>query len=268
MIRLSVYTVTLNEEKRLSLMLEKASIVADEIVVVDSGSTDGTEAIAKEYGARFISNKWESIGHQVSFAENCCENEWVLLLAADEVLSDGLVDEILDLKKGPKYDGYKLRIGDVFPGIPQPKRWVKHYKLVRLYNRSKMKMSGRLGHDDVVFIGKNPRVTILKNFVRHFSYLSVSRLMQKRNKATDEQVKRALLEGKCYSPWRMVGAMTLNFLKCFFLYRYFLYGFWGFLISISVGHMRFLKFAKFFEYRQLEKFPYPGRSAEKKNTRD
>lgn len=258
MIPLSVYFVTLNEEKRLSLALEKAALVADEIVVVDSGSVDGTESVARKYGAVFIFHPWESIGHQVSFAEKCCSNRWVLRLDADEVLSDELVEEIKRVKEEPRYHGYKVRIGNMFPGRSAPIRWVKHYRWVRLYNRDAMEMSGRLGHDDVVFKIKNPRIKTLHGFVHHFSYFGLNNLFQKRLRASDMQLKRAIEERKSYSPWRMVGALPLNVLKVFILDRFFLYGFWGFIFAVSVGHHRFLKFAKFYEYDCLSKHGYLG----------
>ena len=258
MIKLSVYFVTLNEELRLPEALKKAALVADEIVVVDSGSTDKTEEIAAHHGARFIFHPWQSIGQQVSFAEKCCTHRWVLRLDADEVLSDELVKEILLLKEGPRHEGYKLRIGNVLPGVKAPLRWVKHYRLIRLYNRDAMEMSGRFGHDDVVFTVKNPRIKTLHGFVHHFSYLGLNHLFEKRLFESDMQLKRALEECTVYSPWRMVGTMTLNFLKVFFVDRYFLYGFWGFILAISVGHLRFLKFAKYYEYQQLQRYEYAG----------
>lgn len=259
MVSLSVYFVTQNEEKRLPLSLEKALLVADEIVVVDSGSTDQTEEISRKFGARFIHHDWVSIGHQVSFAEGCCSYDWVLRLDADEVLSDGLVDEILAVKQDPQYDGYKIRIGEVYPGIPEPKRWAKHYKLVRFYNRGKMKMSGRFGHDDVVFLEKNIKTHTLKNFVKHYSFVNISSVLAKINFETDMQLKRSIYEGKHYSPWRMVGTITLNILKYFILGRKFLYGFWGFINSVSIGLLRFLKFAKYYEYEQFQKYDYSGK---------
>ena len=258
MIALSVYFVTLNEEKRLSLALEKAAPLADEIVVVDSGSVDGTESVAKKYGAAFIFHPWKSIGHQVSFAEKCCSNRWVLRLDADEVLSDELVEEIRRVKEEPRYDGYKLRIGDMFPGRSAPLRLVRHSRWIRLYNRDAMEMSGRFGHDDVVFKVKNPRIKTLKGFVHHFSYFGLNNLFQKRLRASDMQLKRAIEEGKNYSPWRMIGASFFNFLKVFFIDRFFLYGFWGYIHAVSVGHHRFLKFAKFYEHVSLSKHGYPG----------
>ncbi len=258
--KISLYIVTKNEEARLPFVLEAAAPLADEIVVVDSGSSDGTEEVARRYGARFIHNDWISIGHQVAFAERCCSFEWVLRLDADEVLSPELCEEIKKIKEsGPDYDGYKLRIGEVFPGYSEPNRWVRHYRLVRLYSRRAMRMSGKFGFDDVVFLKKEPRIKLLDGFIRHYSFLSVKRTVEKRNVATDLQVERAFLEKKRYSPWRMVGCMTANFFKCFILDRYFLYGFWGFIHSISVGYMRFLKFSKFYEANQLKKYGYLGR---------
>ncbi len=256
--KISVYFVVKNEEKRLPMALKQAIKVADEIVVVDSGSIDGTERIAKEFGARFLKNEWKSIGHQVSFAEKSCSHRWVLRLDADEVLSDEIIEEILEIKKNPLMDGYKFRIGDVYPGIPNPSYWAQHFKLVRLYDTEKIRMSGTFGHDDVVFLDKNARVALLHNFVRHYCYLGIAHMVNKRNGQTDMQIRRAVAEGKNYSPFRMVGTLFLTFLNYFFRKRLFVYGFWGYIDSVSIAFARFTKFAKFYEYRQLQKYDYPG----------
>lgn len=97
--KLSLYIVAMNEEGRLAKTLDSVRGLVDEIVIVDSGSTDKTEEIAKSYGARFIYHQWESIGHQVSFAERQCSHPWVLRLDADEVVSPGLFDEIMETRK-------------------------------------------------------------------------------------------------------------------------------------------------------------------------
>ncbi len=254
---MSLYIVAMNEEKRLPKVLDSVRGLVDEIVIVDSGSSDRTEEIARDHGARFIFHEWESIGHQVKFAEEQCLHRWVMRLDADEVLSPGLAEEIRAIRRNATKDGYFFKIGEMYPGLKKPHPWVKHYNLIRLYDREAYAMSGRIGHDDVEKLRADATAGQLRSFVHHYSYLSISRTVAKRNLATDRQVERALIEGKRYAPWRMVGAMSLNFVKFFFLDRYFLYGFWGFVHAVNVAYMRFMKLSKFYEQEQLKKYRYP-----------
>ena len=75
-------------------MLESVKSLVDEIVIVDSGSTDKTEEIARSYGAKFLFHEWQSSGHQVKIAEDNCSHEWVMRLDADEVIPPSLAEEI------------------------------------------------------------------------------------------------------------------------------------------------------------------------------
>ncbi len=246
--KLSLYIITFNEERRLSKTLMAAHALADEIVVVDCGSTDRTREIAESFGARIIHNDWVSFGDQVRVAEELCTYDWVLRLDADEVISPELVEEIKQIKLAPDCDGYRLRIGEVYPGVEHPKRWVKHLKLIRLYNRTKMKMLGILDHDKVDMVVNNAKVRTLNGFVHHYSYINLTKLIEKQNRATDTLVRMVIKSGHKYSPWRMVGAATLEFLKYYLLNRHFLYGFYGYIFAVNMSYFRFAKFGKYYDY--------------------
>jgi glycosyltransferase involved in cell wall biosynthesis len=249
--KLSVYIVTLNEEERLENTLKAASEVADDILVVDSGSTDRTEEIARKYGARFIFNKWKNISSQKRFAQNECRYDWVLSLDADEVLSEGLVKEIEELKKTQEnriQNAYKIKITAMYPGDKKPRFFANYYNLVRLYNRKKATMPDDLTHDRVV-LAEDCSVIQLKNEIHHFSYISLTRIWHKYNSYSDELVKTAIATGKGYSKLRLVFEFPIQFLRYYILRGQFLHGWWGFISAVTSAYFRFLKIAKYVEYQ-------------------
>ncbi|MBQ9903611.1 MAG: glycosyltransferase family 2 protein [Synergistaceae bacterium] len=256
--KLSLYVIAMNEEERLPRTLESAKNLVDEIVVVDSGSTDRTEEIAKSYGARFIFHEWESVGHQVKFAEEQCEYDWVLRLDADEVIPEALAEEISSIRLNGGKDGYILPIGEVYPGMRHANRWVKHYKQIRLYNRRAWTMSGLVGHDAVVKAKDNATKGKCRNLIDHYSFMSLHKAVDKYNLESDRLASRSVEQGKNYSAWRLLGCSTLEFLKFYVLDRFFLLGWWGFIHSVNVSYLRFLKFAKFYEHEQFNQRDNPG----------
>ncbi len=250
--KLSAYIVTLNEELRLDRTLKALKKVADEIIIVDSGSTDKTKEIAIKNGATFIFHKWKNISSQKHFAQNKCKNDWVLSLDADEVLSDELIKDIKEIKKHPTADAYKIKMRDMMPGDEKPRRFAKTYNQVRLYNRKKANMPDNLTHDRVV-LGENCSVAQLESIVWHYSYVTLTQLWFKLNMYTDELVQVALKNGKQYSLWRLYTEMPVQFLKYYFIKRCCLYGKCGFWMAVSYAYFRFLKIAKWYEWKALHK---------------
>ena len=250
MVKISAYIVTLNEEKRLGKTLQALKEVADEIFVIDSGSTDKTQEIAEKYGADFLFHKWKNISAQKHYGQELCHNDWVLSLDADEVLSPELIAEIKEKMKNPTADAYKMKICDMLPGDKKPRLLAKTYNQVRLYNRKKSNMPDDLTNDRVV-VGKDAVVEQLQAKVFHYSYISLTQTWFKLNMYTDELVKTAVEQGRKYSKLRLYTEFPRQFLIYYFKKRYFLYGTCGFWMATTYAYFRFLKIAKWFEWRAL-----------------
>ena len=250
MVKISAYIVTLNEEKRLGKTLQALKKVADEIFVIDSGSTDKTQEIAEKYGAKFLFHKWKNISAQKHYGQELCHNDWVLSLDADEVLSPELIAEIKEKMKNPAADAYRIKICDMLPGDKKPRLFAKTYNQVRLYNRKKSNMPDDLTNDRVV-VGEGAVVEQLESKVFHYSYISLTQTWFKLNMYTDELVKTAVEQGRKYSKLRLYTEFPRQFLIYYFKKRYFLYGTCGFWMATTYAYFRFLKIAKWFEWRAL-----------------
>lgn len=251
--QLSVYIVTLNEEARLSQTLTQAAKIADEILIVDSGSTDKTLDIASSFKAKIIAHEWISYCDQKHFAEQQCSNDWVLMLDADEVLSDALIDEIKELKKSPNFQAYKIKIINMFATDRQPRRFAQCFNPVRLYNRQFASMPPNLYNKDRVKVAEEQKIGQLKNPIHHFCLLSIEQATAKYNLHSSELVKTLVSEKRKLSKLRLATELPRQFLHYYFGKRYFLLGIQGFIQASILAHFRFLKLAKYYEYLEIEK---------------
>lgn len=252
--QLSVYIITLNEETRIATTLEQAQKVADEIIVVDSGSKDKTIEIAEKHGAKVIHHDWESYCKQKSFAEKQCTNDWVLMLDADEVLSEELVKELKSWKKTtPKFNAYKLKICNMFPNDKKPRRFTHTFNVVRLYNRRFAHMPGDLMNKDRIKVDDGQKIGQIKNTIHHFCFLSLEQATAKYNIHSSELVKTLAKNKRKISKLRIFTEFPRQFLHYYFGKRYFLLGTEGYIQALVLANFRFLKIAKYYEYTQKEK---------------
>ena len=120
--QLSIFIIARDEADRIGRTIEAVRGLSDDIVLVDSGSTDGTQGIAERLGARVVFNPWPGYGQQKRFAEEQCRHDWLLNIDADEVVPPDLAAEIASLfaGPGPAADAYQIRIAEIFPGEPAP----------------------------------------------------------------------------------------------------------------------------------------------------
>lgn len=246
--KLSAYVITLNEEKRLKKTLEALKKVADEIIVVDSGSTDKTEEIAHSFDCKFIYNKWVSYCDQKHFAQEQCKNDWVLMVDADEVLSLNLIKEINELKNNFNCDAYNVKIVNMPPDSLKPNLFVKKFNVIRLYNKKFANLPKDLMNKDRVNIDNCKKIGQLRNVMLHYCFLSIFDAVQKYNLHSTELVKTGIKDNKHYSTFRLVIEFPRQFIKYYFFHKFFAYGSYGFTQAMILAYFRFLKIAKVIEY--------------------
>jgi glycosyltransferase involved in cell wall biosynthesis len=244
---LSVFLITRDEEARLGRTLAAVAPVADQIVVVDSGSTDRTVEIARAAGAELHHRDWEGYGPQKAFAEGLCRHDWLLNLDADEEPSAALAEEIRALLAGgPAPGAWRLRILTVYPGEPRPRPLADDYEVVRLYHRA----AGRYrAHPlfDRVELAKGVRPGRLRAPVLHRPVLSWAQFVEKENRYTSFQAETARARARWLLLLRLPLEMPLAFLKFYLLRRHFTGGWKGFAFSLVAAFARALRIAKLLE---------------------
>jgi glycosyltransferase involved in cell wall biosynthesis len=244
--KISISIITFNEEKIISKCLEKLSW-ANEIVVVDSGSTDKTVEICKKFGANVIYNKFENFGIQKQFALNQTSNNWVLSLDADEVLSDELTSEIKNIVFTDEFDGYLIPRTHVFLNKIFKYGSENKKPILRLFNKQKGKFQENKVHETIEVQGK---LGNLKNEMLHFTVSDIATAVRK-------NINYALLSGefkkennKKTSKFEVVFKLPYEFIRVYFLQRNFLNGYQGFVWSIFSSFGSFIKYAKLHELNQ------------------
>ena len=249
---LSVYLITLNEAERLGETLASVRELADEIVVVDSGSTDDTVAIAESFGARVIHNDWPGYGPQKHFAEQQCRGPWLLNLDADEVLSAELQAEIRALfaKGEPPAAVYGIPYVEMAVWQKKPHRFGWGPMELRLYRADAGAFDTSLVHDSLV-PKKGVAIARLKGRIYHKSIISFSQVVAKFNRYSDHQVADLEQRGRELYNWRLIADPIAIFFKVWIIRRYFLYGWYGLAFSMLVATGRMLRPAKVIERRAI-----------------
>lgn len=246
---ISVFVIAKDEAVRLPRCLAALQSWADEIILVDSGSTDRTVEVGEAYGAKVYHREWNGYGPQKRFAEQKCRYDWVLNVDADEVVTEALAGELRALfeKASPQPDAYRLRILTVYPGRARPRLWANDYNVVRLYHRSIGSYSDDAVHDRVC-IGDH-RARQLRAPIYHFTNISVLHAAQKAvsfaefRAATSDDKSAAVLKV------RLLYEFPLVFLKTYFGRRHFTGGWQGYYYALCIAFMRTTRLALMLERR-------------------
>ncbi|MDQ5930157.1 MAG: hypothetical protein QG594_1944 [Bacteroidota bacterium] len=235
---ISVFIITFNEENIIDKCLEKL-FWADEIIVIDSGSTDKTVEICQKFGAKVIYNRFENFGQQKQFALNNTKNNWVLSLDADEVLSDALIKELQDFN--PKdCSGYKIPRTHVFLGKIFKYGSENKKPILRFFDKQQGQFTQNIIHETIVVTGE---IGAFKAEMLHYTVFDIATAIQK-------QIKYALLSGEQFyknkknvSIFKIVCKFPFDFVRYYIVQRNFLNGYQGFIWSIFSAFANFLKYA-------------------------
>ena len=247
-IPLSVFIITKNEEDRIFDVINAVKNLADEILVIDSGSSDKTCEIAIQAGAKVMFNAWHGFGQQKIFGENQCRNKWILNIDADEEVSPELCEEIRAIfakNSQENFYGFRLKIVNKFRFENQPHKLAYFYNQLRLYNKDYAGFKNSAVHDSVELrVGALEKIGQLKNIIFHQSFRSFSHWIEKINFYSQLQALDAFKKGKCPTISKTLLVFTSAFLKAYFLRRYCIYGFNGLIYSYLFAFSRFAKAIK------------------------
>lgn len=244
---ISVFIITQDEEDRLPLAIKSVKDWVEEVIVVDSGSTDNTVAIANALGAKTIFNKWQGYGPQKVFAETLCKNTWLLNIDADEEISPDLAKEIQDEFKDqePKYKAYEFIIKFVNRFDTTPGRFAPAHIQTRLYNKILYGFKDSTVHDSVVCKeGVKEQIYRFKSPVLHRSFRSYSHAIAKINRYSSMQAADMVKRGRNPSIFRIMSEPFIAFLKGYFIKRHCFLGVEGFIEGILYSFARTLRLAK------------------------
>lgn len=243
---LSAVVITLNEEEHLPACLESLDW-ADDLVVVDAGSTDRTREIAHAAGARVFVNAWQGFGAQKNFAFERARGDWILIVDADERISPGLRDEIRELLGGdapPAFDAYAVVRRNLWLG--QWLRWGGAYpdRQIRLIRRGRARYDDRPLHENLMIEGS---VGVLRGHVIHEALRGLDERLPKLNRYTDLAVKEGLAKRGAIRWYDLLVRPLAIFLKVYAVKQGFRDGVMGFVYAGLNSFAEFAKYAKMWE---------------------
>jgi glycosyltransferase involved in cell wall biosynthesis len=246
--KISATVITLNEEDRIADALESLAW-ADEIVVVDAGSTDRTREIARRYTDRVLVHPWQGYAVQKRYADAQASHEWIFSLDADERVSPALRRSIEKVKEeGPRCEGYRVARRAWYLG-----RWINHggwypdYQ-VRLYRRDCAAWVGDFVHESVRVQG---RVGRLAGDLWHLTRRSLSEHHEVLGRYTTLAAEQEAARGRSANVIRLLFQPLLTFLQSYFFKQGFRDGVPGLVIAGFAAYYVFLKYAKLWERENL-----------------
>ncbi|MDW7695050.1 glycosyltransferase family 2 protein [Flammeovirgaceae bacterium SG7u.111] len=240
--KISATVITFNEERDIENCLASLKRIADEIVVVDSCSTDKTKEICLSHGVVFEQIKWRGYSETKNYANNLASNDLILSMDADEILSDQMVAELQKIKENSEYDAYKFNRLTNYCG-----KWIKHCgwypdTKLRLWDRRKGQWEGYI-HEHVQ-MEEEVKVKHIKCDILHYSYHTIWQHIDQVNKFSEIGAENLFKKGKKASVFLIILKSVWKFISDYFIKLGLLDGYYGFVISSISAHATFVRYVK------------------------
>jgi len=240
---LSAVIISKDEEKNIGMCLASLQWV-DEIVVVDSGSTDRTMEIAREYGARVIDTPWLGFGKTKQLAVDAATHDWVFSIDADEEVTELLRCKIQSILENPRDQGYRIARRSYYLGRPiRFSGWQSDAPL-RLFNRKHGWFNDKIIHESVEMASKPG---IINAHMHHYTYPSISSHFAKIESYSELGAKQLLKKGKKANLVSACSHGVMKFIKMYLLKLGFLDGKEGFVLAVISSFGVSLKYLRLWE---------------------
>lgn len=250
MMKITGNIITLNEQKNIKECIESLKQVCDEIIVVDSNSSDETTNIAKSLGAKVVSQSYLGDGPQKNVVVEHASYNWILSIDADERLDDEMVKSIKQLKSlTQSSDTYSFKRKNYIGN-----RWIRHCGwypdvCVRLYNKTKAKFRDVAGHSGV----ESQNDTLLSGHIIHYSYENYHELLHKTNRFSTRGANMFMDKNKKVNSFSPAIHFLSAFIRKYILQKGFLQGLDGLTISLTASINSYMKYAKYLEMKKENK---------------
>lgn len=243
--KITVTIITLNEEANIKACIESAWKVADEIIVVDSLSTDKTRDIANILGAKVVEQAYLGDGLQKDFGVQFAKNDWILHLDADERIDEVMEAEIKAINYAEStFDAYAFRRKN-YIGTRWQKVWYPDY-MIRLYHKDRCRFLPMIGHTSLAT--KNYKK--MAGNIIHYSFKDLSDYLVRTAKYSKRDAQVLVDSDRKITAWAPLIHGLASFFKCYFLKKGFLYGLDGLTASLLGALRPYLKYAHVIEMRR------------------
>lgn len=251
--KLTIIIPCKNERENIRACVESAQRVADEVLVADSGSTDGTLEIARRLGCRIIEREYRTSGDFKNWAIPQAAHEWVLILDSDERITEELVDEIHRELADPKYDGYWIYRRNHFLGHPIRFGPWKNDRCLRLFRRDLGRYVGPTDHAEVEL--SQGVVGQLRARMTHYTCTSYAQYLPKLARYADVQSRIWHADGRRTGAWQLLLRFPLRFLQGYVWRLGFLDGLAGLQVCLLVAYLSYLKHAYLWQLQHARQVP-------------